>query len=101
MPQLQWFKEVAIGNYCKLSNSIKFYLAKYIIISERCLEKVRVLKELTQMREIIIISELIINTLYIVHEILFYSTQYFYNYFIDFIYLNCSTMDVIHMIVCA
>ena len=44
-----------------------------------------------------IISELTNNTLHIVRKILFYSPQYFYNHFTDFIYLNCSTMDVIHV----
>ena len=47
------------------------------------------------------ISEFTINTFHIVWEILFYLLQYFYNYFIDFIYLNCSTMDVIHVLICA
>ena len=52
-------------------------------------------------QENITISEFIINTFHIVCEILFYSLHNFYNYFIDFIYLNCNRMDVIHVLICA
>ena len=53
------------------------------------------------MRTKIINPEFIINTLDIVREILFIHHNTSQNYFIYFIYLNCSTMDVIHVLICA
>ena len=46
-----------------------------------------------------IILEFAITTLHFVREILFYSPQYFYNYLIDLIYINCCTLDGIYVLI--